>query len=257
VHAVWDAVYQRVARWRAGPWLGLALAWAIVVVLANWQPFDFTSDPARFEDSDPSLSDEDTPLFGWRRMSWAPLVDYYWGSRYQALDQFLWRSVSFAPLGMVLAMAFGRRQHLGLVLTLVSATLVAALVEFGQYFIPERHPSVTDLLIEVLGAWIGYFLTRHIAHALEDSSESREQTAAFSTGYAEPEPAPIPVRPSRRRRPVPSPVFAIEPRRGVLYRLNAFFDYLAAKPFWVGVVCLAVVGVFLMLGFVLVLRVIL
>jgi VanZ family protein len=106
-------------------------------------------------------------------MSWAPFVDYYWGSRYQALDQFARRSLSFAPLGVLLALAFGSRERRGLVITVGAALLLGVIVEFGQYFIPERHPSVTDLLIQVFGAWLGYNLARHVIHVLTGPADIR------------------------------------------------------------------------------------
>jgi glycopeptide antibiotics resistance protein len=166
VRVACGAVFRRASRWGPSEWTRLALGWALILVLANWQPFDFTTDPARFVAADPDQTDEDTSVFGIRRMSWAPLVDYYWGSRYEALNQFLWRSASFAPLGILLAQAFGSRQRRGELLTVVAALALSAVIEIGQYFIPERHPSVTDLLIETLGAWLGYHLARHAAHVL-------------------------------------------------------------------------------------------
>jgi hypothetical protein len=46
------------------------------------------------------------------------------------------------------------------------------MIEIGQYFIPERHPSTTDVLIQVLGASLGFGLTRHMMHALEPDTEA-------------------------------------------------------------------------------------
>jgi glycopeptide antibiotics resistance protein len=164
--AACDAALRRASRWGPAPWVRLALGWALILVVANWQPFDFTAAPARFVEADPDLTDEDTSVFGIRRMSWAPLVDYYWGSRYEALNQFLWRAASFAPLGVLLALALGSRQRRGALRTVGAAFGLAVVIEIGQYFIPQRHPSVTDILIETLGAWLGYQLARHAAHVL-------------------------------------------------------------------------------------------
>jgi VanZ family protein len=166
VRGAWDGVIRRVSRWGPSFWVLSAATWAVIVVLANWQPFDFTTEPARFLTADPDLSDEDTSVVGLRRVSWAPLVDYYWGSRYDALNQFLWRSASFAPLGILLAAALDPRRRHGGWKVVLAGLVLAAVVETGQYFIPQRHPSVTDLLIETFGAWVGYQLARHAAFVL-------------------------------------------------------------------------------------------
>ena len=74
---------------------------------------------------------------------------------------------SFAPLGICLALAWRRRQQAAL-LTVAAALGLGAAIGLGQYFIPQRHPSVTSLLIHVVGAWLGYRLTRHMLRALAD-----------------------------------------------------------------------------------------
>lgn len=145
-------------------WILALVAWAAVLIGTHWWPMHFTTDPVRFARADAGLSDEDTSVFGLRRMSWAPVVDYYWGSRYQALDQFARRSLSFAPLGMLFALGT-RRKATGTVaggLAIVFALATATVIEVGQYFLPERHPSTTDLLIQVFGAGIGFVMTYHL-----------------------------------------------------------------------------------------------
>ncbi|CAN5851603.1 hypothetical protein BH23PLA1_BH23PLA1_21430 [soil metagenome] len=160
-------------RFGATSWVALGLAWAGVLIVVNWQPFEFTTDPSRFRGVDADLTDENTTVFGLRRMAWAPFVDYYWGSRYNALDQFVRRSISFAPLGALMALAFGRFERLGVAVAVLAALLLSAVIETGQYFIPERHPSTTDVLIQTLGAWIGFRMARHVAHALGPDTDSR------------------------------------------------------------------------------------
>jgi glycopeptide antibiotics resistance protein len=228
-----------VRRWGPVPWALLALAWAVVLVLANWRPFDFTTDPARFLDADAELSDEDTAVVVLRRMSWAPFVDYYWGSRYQALDQILWRSLSFAPLGILLAQALRPRR--GGVAAVLSAGALAAVIEAGQYFIPQRHPSVTDLLVETFGAWLGYRVARHAAGVLAPDLPGRGAGQAAARSRAAKAPAPDP-------GPPPPPVAS---RAG---RATALADWLAAQPFSVGVAYLGAAGLVLILLIVLALR---
>jgi glycopeptide antibiotics resistance protein len=255
VRSAWDTLHRRLGRLGAPTWVGLALAWALVVALANWQPFDFTLDPARFQDSDADFSDESTAVAGLRRMSWAPFVDYYWGSRYQALDQFVLRSASFAPLGICLALAFGRRERSGEVVTLLAGLALAALVEFGQYFIPERHPSVTDLLIEVLGAWLGYRLAQHTARALVSTPQGHSAGRFhWAKGHGQPQ---WPYGPAAARRGASLSGSLSSPMRGIAGRVTTAFDRLAARPFWAWAVALGVVGLVLLLGIVLTLRIVL
>jgi glycopeptide antibiotics resistance protein len=157
----------------SAPWpRALLIVWAVAVVAINWQPFDFTTDIRRF-DLDGILTDEDTPLFGVRRMAWAPFIDYYWASRYDAIDQFLRRTVSFAPLGILIALASRAPDRRSTKLKVFGIALVVSLViEIGQYFIPDRHPSTTDLLIQVAGALMGFSATRHLRRIVEDELES-------------------------------------------------------------------------------------
>jgi glycopeptide antibiotics resistance protein len=158
--------------WATIVWWGVFGVWVGVLVFANWQPFHFTTVATEFQGSDPALTDESTLLLGLRRMAFAPLVDYYWGSRYNALDQFVKRSLSFVPLGVMVALGPGRRERLGVGVTVLVALVLGVMIETGQYFIPERHPSTTDVLIQVLGAWLGFALTRHVVHALEPDIEA-------------------------------------------------------------------------------------
>lgn len=100
-------------------------------------------------------------------MSWLPLVEYYWESKYNALDQFLKKILSFLPLGVLAAFAsrrlYSRRPVRPL---LVAAFGVAAVIEAGQYFLPLRFLSTTDLLVECGGAWLGFLLAQHIRAVL-------------------------------------------------------------------------------------------
>jgi glycopeptide antibiotics resistance protein len=136
----------------------LFAAWLGAILYINWKPFDFTRDPAKF-----NAEPEELPIHGSRRLAMLPLVDYYWGSKYQALDQFLKKTGSFLPFGILAALAMPRLFAPGAAWrVLLPALVVAAVVESGRYFLPSRTPSITDLLIQCFGAWLGFVLTRHI-----------------------------------------------------------------------------------------------
>jgi glycopeptide antibiotics resistance protein len=148
-------------------WMLLFFGWLGALALISWQPFDFTTDPARFTTADSLLTDEDTAIYGLRRMAWAPLADYYWGSKYNAFDQFIQKSLSFVPFGILMALTLrgGTRPGAGPLVVLV-ALIVGLGIEVGQYFVPSRHPSTSDLLIESFGAWLGLAAARHVGAAL-------------------------------------------------------------------------------------------
>jgi glycopeptide antibiotics resistance protein len=247
VAATWNALRLRAARAGPRPWLALAGAWALVLIALNWQPFHFSLNPAEFLQSDPDLTDETTPVYGLRRMSWAPFVDYYWGSRYQALDQFVKRSLAAAPLGICLALAFGKREKRGAWAAVLAAAVLGLVIETGQYFIPERHPSVTDVLIGVAGAWLAFHLTRHVVNALEPGPVALGE-GRYDYGADFWHSPPPPQRP--REGSAGSSPFA-DPQGGPL---EALFGWLVKLPSWVALTVICVAAVVLSLGLALLLN---
>jgi glycopeptide antibiotics resistance protein len=249
VATTWNALRLRVFQAGPRPWLALAGAWAVVLIVVSWQPYHFSLNPTDFLESDPNLSDEKTAIFGLRRMSWAPLVDYYWGSRYQALDQFVKRSLSTAPLGICLALAFGKREKWGALAAVLGAAVLGVIVETGQYFIPERHPSVTDVLIGVAGAWLAFALTRHVVNALEPGPAVREEERS-EYGASLSHPAATPPRLQRGRQSWA--VFAASgvPREAPQEDL---FRWLVKMPYWAAVALICVTAFVLGMGLVLLL----
>ncbi len=144
--------------WHPMVWTALTLTWLATILYFHWTPFDFTTDPARF-----TADSEDLTQYGLRRFSWLPLVDYYWGNKYNALDQFIKKTLSFMPLGFLIALGRRKLYQSGTTWLVISVALTAALlVETGRYFLPARGPSSTDLLISCFGAWLGFMLTQHI-----------------------------------------------------------------------------------------------
>jgi VanZ family protein len=129
---------------RTAVWAGALALWACTVLYLNWRPFDF-----------------DWGLRGLARMSWIPMANYYWGSKFQLFDLFVTKLLAFAPLGMLLA---ARLRDLyapgGSLAVVLLALLVTAVMEAGQLYLPSRVPGVTDMLIECAGAWLGFIATR-------------------------------------------------------------------------------------------------
>jgi VanZ family protein len=128
----------------------LLLAWAVVLAFIQWQPFDFAADGA-------------TLAGRLREMVWVPLADYYRQSESQAFDQFLHKMILFLPVGAALAPARSpeARDRAAPRAILVALGLAVAL-EAGQLALPDRHPSITDVLVECLGAGIGFVATRRL-----------------------------------------------------------------------------------------------
>jgi VanZ family protein len=145
-------------RWPLGVWLSLIAVWLGLVMYFNWSPFNFTSDPAAFTGDSQRL-----PEHGMRRFALMPIVDYYWGNKYNALDQFLKKALSFAPLGVLITLSFRRLYQPGSAWRVLGLALAAAVIlEAGSYFLPGRIPSSTDVLIACTGAFVGFALTQHI-----------------------------------------------------------------------------------------------
>jgi VanZ family protein len=114
-------------------WLGL-------VVASSWSPFDFAGDP-------------EVCLEKLSALSTLPFADYYQGSVLNAADQIFRKAVLFLPLGM----ASGWRGSW----TLLAAAGLAILIEAGQLVLPGRQPSITDILVETGGAWLGHVFARN------------------------------------------------------------------------------------------------
>jgi VanZ family protein len=172
------------AAWAAAPrvgllWTVLWLAWMGTILYCNWRPFDFTTDPAQF-----AADSDELPAVGMRRMALAPFVDYYWSSKYNALDRFAFKGLSFLPAGVLLALAsrniYGPGSGLRAVIMVAA---VAIVVEAGRYFLPSRVPSVTDVVIQCAGAWLGFRMTQFVRATL--------WAEAALYGWLSPRPEPL------------------------------------------------------------------
>jgi glycopeptide antibiotics resistance protein len=118
-------------------------AWVAVLVFINWHPFNFKLSPG-------------TALARLAEMSWVPFVDYYRGDYLNALDQFLEKTVLFLPVGALLAAGRGVR----LPAAVGFGAGLAVLLETGQLLLPTRYASVTDVLVETGGTWLGFAVAR-------------------------------------------------------------------------------------------------
>lgn len=154
VVAGWAAARRWQARGATLPGPGLrALAlvsWVGVLMVINWYPFNFRRDPDQWRSS-------------LNRVPLVPFADLFPGSDYHAFDQVLTKTLVFLPVGALLA----RRGGSTLAGLLAGLALSAAL-EVGQLGLPTRYASVTDVLVETSGAWLGCCLARRLATALSN-----------------------------------------------------------------------------------------
>jgi VanZ family protein len=125
---------------------GAALVlWIAAVAFLNWLPFDF------------SVS-RDMAIERMEQVRRLPFEDYWQHSYLEAFKQIFRRLAQYFPVGLILPLVVGRPGKVGvgfLVIALVAAC--AVMVEIGQAFLPTRTPSLTDVLVESLGAWLGYW----------------------------------------------------------------------------------------------------
>jgi glycopeptide antibiotics resistance protein len=139
---------------RSAIFLALFLAWFGALVLINWQPFDF-----RLFDG--------TALARLREMSWAPFADYQRQGYLHAFDEMLSKIVLFMPAGLFLALLrLPTDQRLAGLFVVLLGAMLATTFEAGQLFLPTRYASVTDVLLETLGFWLGFVVARRVVAGL-------------------------------------------------------------------------------------------
>jgi hypothetical protein len=106
---------------------------------------------------------------------------------------------------------------------------------------------VTDLLIGTCGAWLGYQLARHAARVLAPDRQPR-------SGRRDDQGSGPGASPPRGRQPALRPPPRRAGARGIAAKASALLDWLAARPFSVGVAYLGAAGLVLILLIVLALR---
>ena len=137
-------------------WVGSALAWALIVTMVFWYPFDFhierTFVRERFQAA----------------LARAPFEIYYYGTEYRAATEVLHKLLFFAPVGIFLALARLRIKHYSYrtpasIAFVIFIAGLAALVEVGQLMLPGKFADGTDWVLEMLGGLAGYgiVLTLH------------------------------------------------------------------------------------------------
>jgi glycopeptide antibiotics resistance protein len=149
----------------------LLLVWLAAAVFVNWQPFHFNLDVG-------------LAASRLQRVSLIPFADYYAGNYWTSLDQFVHKVLLFIPFGVLFALVLPStsRNRAGL-LVLLAAALVAAGIEAGQLFLLMRSSSLTDILVESGGAWIGLAMTRHAGALTPATTRASDRTYRNQCSY--------------------------------------------------------------------------
>ena len=139
-------------RWRRQPMTSaesrlLLLAWCVLVVAAAWAPFDFGISP--------TLAEERIRIVYQR----APFARHYWAPPLVALNIVMTVMLLGAGLGVLL----DRVMRWRMVLSVTLATLLFAVLEWGQIHLPGRRADPSDVVIAAIGAFIGVQLARAVS----------------------------------------------------------------------------------------------
>src|SRR3546814_9053755 len=79
-------------------------------------------------------------------------------------------TAGFVPLGLVLGLWLGRRR-LWRWLALPAVLAVSLFLETSQMFIPNRYPSINDVIMNLLGGGLGVLLSYGAVRARPRSEE--------------------------------------------------------------------------------------
>lgn len=143
-------------------WLGY-LAWTVALCVIFWYPYDVTIK-------------RDVVAKAIDGFFSVPFRTYYFGSEYRAVTELLRKVLFFVPLGVavrafVSSSGVNGRLPAAAVKTgvVLSLLLVPAAIEFGQVVLPSHVAVSTDLVLEIVGVWIGYLLARKLMFSDDNS----------------------------------------------------------------------------------------
>ncbi|MBD9357746.1 VanZ family protein [Methylomonas albis] len=137
------------------------LFWAVVVYCVFLYPYDFEWSYSR--------------LSVWRdKFFIVPFYAYYFGTEYRAITEIFHKVLFFIPFGVICGYVLwsGSKNSPKTVIALAPIVITAIGVEFGQLFLPNKNVDVTDVILEVLGGYLGYAVTRHLNIARSSFNES-------------------------------------------------------------------------------------
>lgn len=121
------------------------------VIYLAWTPFNFTYDYARIQKMLP------TPV------QMLPLYHYAMGAKMNHIRLFLQSVFLQGLLIYLLRIRFGwfKKRFSGIIYAALLSGLFAFFLESGQFFLPSRVPSMTDIYCFSLGGGLGAMIQRH------------------------------------------------------------------------------------------------
>ncbi|OWK43551.1 hypothetical protein FRUB_03150 [Fimbriiglobus ruber] len=137
--------------------------WLAVLVFTHWHPFNFGHPaPSRFAS-----------------VEWVPFSDAAEKNYLGALDLVLERLVLFAPFGvLVTAVGLGPVGRGRIAGGCVLGLTAAFVLEAGQYFLPTRNPSTTDVVTAGIGALCGAVFARQARAVVREPRSEYEASGA-------------------------------------------------------------------------------
>lgn len=134
--------------------------WTVVIFSVFWYPFEF-----QWRDMDFSgFSD---------RFFKIPFYSYYYGTEYRAITEVFHKILFFIPLGVIVSQGlnFAVSRYKLIVIALLVIVGTSVIVELGQMFLPNKNADITDVILEVLGGYIGFVISTHLASGLSFRQE--------------------------------------------------------------------------------------
>lgn len=137
-------------------WWGASGVYAAVLVLVFWAPFDFTDDKTLVRQR-------------WEAFRTLPLVRLHGGSDVHSLFQAIRMVARFAPLGALMALGVAgstrswESRRIGFILAATGVAGWAVMIELGQVLLPSRFADSSDVLVCVVGGWLGLAVTARLA----------------------------------------------------------------------------------------------
>ena len=139
------------ARWRIS--MGLLAVLTALLLIYSWQPYDFHATHEQF-------------IINLRHAMHLPFTGHYAGSEFNAMTKVISDGMYFLPFGLLLSWTFApgdRQANTGLILTMTAALLIGSAIEIGQAATLTRYADITSVMINILGAMLGWWLWRLVS----------------------------------------------------------------------------------------------
>jgi glycopeptide antibiotics resistance protein len=144
----------------------LVCAYLGVLVFISWEPFNF----------EPSIASVTSRLAD---VQWVPFADYQEAEYLQAADQICSTTALFICLGAVTALGpFARFRRFSGLAAIFAGSTVGILLQAGKLVLPERHASVSDVVLATLGVGVGFAVVRHAQRRMRETHHERASVGA-------------------------------------------------------------------------------